>query len=246
MTKILMFDIETSFAIAATFSLRADYISHKNILQEPYIICASWKWLGEDEVHSVQVSRKECLRQDDKKVVKKLHTLIEEADIIVGHNSDKFDIKWVKGRCLKYGLPPLTFLKTIDTLKVARRNFGGSLLSKRLDYIGTYLGLGNKISTSGGLWLDILQGKQAAIDEMVTYNKQDVVLLEEVYLKLRPYIENFPAVPKPRAIKEDCKACGSTNTQKYGYTFNNAKKIQKHRCNECGSVFKGAPLETLI
>lgn len=234
--KILIYDIETSLSIVASFSLYPNFISHKNIIQDPFIICASWKWLGDKKAKAIAVTKQEALTQNDKRVVQKLHEVIEEADIIIGHNGDKFDLKWVKGRGLKYGLTPLSYVKTIDTLKVARKNF--RLMSNRLDYIGDYLGVGRKISTSEGLWLKVLQGKVSAIKEMVKYNKQDVYLLEDVYLKLRPYIDNHPDLNMMlKGHNQCCKACGSIHSQKYGIRYAKARKYQKFLCKSCGHVF---------
>ena len=237
--KILFLDIETSLATAAVFSLFPDRISHKNLLSESFIICASYKFAGDKKTQAIKISAKDAKKGNDKAVVKKLHALIKTADVLVGHNLDKFDTKIIKGRCLKYGLEPLTFLRSVDTLKVARRHF--KLMSNRLDYIGTFLNLGNKINTSASLWLDVLAGKQKAIDEMSIYCNQDVDLLEAVFNKLLPYVENFPTIPHEGGdIK--CPACKSSKTRKYGFVFSNKHKCQKRQCMDCGSTFKGEKL----
>lgn len=238
--KILLWDIETSLSVLASFSLYNNAISHHNILREPFILCAAWKWLHKNKVHGIRCTRKELQRGDDLRVVERLCNLVEEADIIIAHNGDKFDLKWLKGRALKYGLPPLNFVKTVDTLKVARKNF--KLMSNRLDYIAKYLGTEGKMSTKSGLWLDVLNGDVSAIKDMLEYNKQDVTVLETVYLKLRPWIDNHPNTQVLVDNNRVCKACTSPSVHKHGTYTSQTNKYQKYKCQDCGHVFKDSKI----
>ena len=80
---------------------------------------------------------------------------------------------------------------------------------------------------------------------MVEYNKVDVTLLEDVYLRLRPHMSNHPDInifaergKESREVAfESCKACKSINTQKYGIRYAATKKYQKFLCKACGHVF---------
>ena len=66
-----------------------------------------------------------------------------------------------------------------------------------MDYIGKVLVDDVKIKTDNQLWIDVLNGSRQAVDDMLEYNKQDVILLEKVFDKLRPHIElgiNAPVV----------------------------------------------------
>jgi DNA polymerase elongation subunit (family B) len=234
--KILFYDIETSLAVVGTFSLFNEAINYNNILADPFIICASFKELGKKGITTVKMTGEEALKGDDSRVVKKIHNMIRGADIIVAHNGDKFDLKWIKGRGLKYGLSPLNHTTTIDTLKVSRKNF--RLLSNRLDYLGEYLGVGRKMATPNGLWLGVLKGDKKAIDIMANYNKQDVVILEKVYLKLLPYIENHPVM----GDRGSCVTCGSQNLINYGTIIGARARYKKLQCTDCGHVQKGKKL----
>lgn len=235
--KILFWDLETSLSIVSTFSLYPNAIQHTNIIQDPFIMTASWKWIGQKTVHGIKLTSKEAKIGDDRRLVKKIHKVIEEADVIVGHNGDKFDLRWLKGRALKHGLPPLSFVKTIDTLKVARKNF--KLLSNRLDYLGKFLLDEGKYHTTSGLWIRSLKGDSKALKEMLEYNKQDVVLLERVYEKLRPWTENHPNMSLIENKHDiSCKACNSPNIIKNGTTYTQARRYQKYMCKSCGHIFK--------
>ncbi len=226
MTKILIWDIETSLAIVTSFSLYPKYIPHDSILKDWKIMGAAWKWHGEKEVHS-------CFKSE-KAICKELHKALSTAEILVHHNGDKFDLRKLKTKLLQHGLPPLPKIPTIDTLKVAKKEFG--FMSNRLDYIGKVLGLGGKKSTSEGLWMRALQGDKKAIDEMEVYCKRDVDLLDQVYIKMRPHISNHPNINVFREdVLEGCTRCGCTVLTKYGYRYTSSGKKQRYKCSNCGA-----------
>src|SRR3990167_2903307 len=97
--KILFWDIETSLQLAAIFQLKNnDWIDPSSLVTERYIICASWKWAGNNKVHSVSVTdNKKLFSKDpynDRHVVEKLREVLSEADVIVHHNGDSFDKRY--------------------------------------------------------------------------------------------------------------------------------------------------------
>lgn len=230
---------ETAHNLVASFRLFGDYMSPENILRERYIIWASWKWLGEKKVHAVSVlddpERYAENPYDDYHVLSTLHKVLSEADFIVAHNGDKFDWKFFQGRLLIQGFAPLPPIVSIDTLKVAKRNF--LFNANRLDYLGKILKVGRKIETTSGLWLKVLQGDTDAIKKVVKYNKGDVQLLERVFLKLRPYIKKIPTFmpglvcPKP--------GCHSARVQHRGKAITSTRTYQRYQCQDCGGWFQG-------
>lgn len=236
--RILFYDIETSHNVVAKFSLREEYVNHNNILQERYVICAAWKWLGEKRIHAVAINDFPAYRKqphNDRHVIETLNTVLASADVIVAHNGNRFDFPWIAGRALKHELPPLPPIPSIDTLKIARRMF--SLNSNRLDYLGNYLGLGGKTNTPPGLWIDVLKGDEKAIRTMVRYNKRDVELLEQVYLKLRPYApEHFNAQLVTHV--EGCPRCGSDKVQSRGWHASLTQKYRRFQCTACKGWFR--------
>lgn len=183
--KRLYFDIETSpnigFFWSAGYKLNVDY---SNIIREREIICICYKWEGERKVHSLQWDGK----QSDKKMLLAFMSVMKEADEMVGHNGDKFDLAWIRTRCLFHRIPMFPNYKTIDTLKVSRTKFRFN--SNRLNYIADYLGVGNKHHTTFDLWRKIVLDKSdSAMKKMVAYCKQDVKLLERVFTELAPHVE---------------------------------------------------------
>ena len=237
--RILLYDIETSLMPVAVFSLtHNDYIHPDSILAERYIISASWQWEGEEKVHAVSViddpKRFDKNPHDDFYVVKILHDVMSKADVLVGHNSDQFDNKWVRTRILFHNLPPLPPISTLDTYKVGKKHF--NFCSNKLDYIGKFLGLGKKATTSPGLWMRVLSGEKKAVREMVEYNKQDVVLLGKVFHKLQPYMDNH--INRELFDGTGCPRCGSHKIQSRGVHRAITKVYQRYQCQACSGWFR--------
>ena len=200
--KRLFFDIETSPNIGLFWT--AGYkqnISYDNIIKERAIICICYKWAGEEKVHSLTWDS----NQDDKKLLEKFIVVANEADELIGHNGDKYDLPWVRTRCLYHGMPVFPNYVTIDTLKHARSKFRFN--SNKLDYIAKFLGLGEKIHTGYDLWKNIVLNKdKAALEQMVEYCKGDVVLLEKIYNKMASHI---PHKTNHTDDKTVCPECGT-------------------------------------
>ena len=179
----LFFDIETSPNIVTSW--RVGYkinISYESIIKERAVICISYKWSDSKVVNCITWDN-----GDDKKLLSNFAKIVELADEVVTHNGDKFDIKWLRTRCLYHGISFPSKLNSIDTLKFARSNF--YLNSNKLDYIGKYTNSGEKIKTPNDLWNKVvLQNDKKALNEMIHYCNQDVILLEEVYNKLQEYV----------------------------------------------------------
>jgi len=178
--KILIYDIETSYNIVKSWRVGYNLnIQPGDILHERKIICISYKWVGEDQIYNLSWDKNQC----DKFMIQQFIEVLNEADLIVSHNGDNFDLPWIKTRALYHELPMLVNYKQFDTLKVAKRKFNFN--SNKLDYISEFLGFGNKIKTQMSLWDDIILRKcPIAMDKMIEYCDMDVELLEKVYLKL--------------------------------------------------------------
>ena len=108
----------------------------------------------------------------------------------------------------------------------------------RSDYLGQFLKVGRKKPTTTGLWLRVLQGDSRAIRDMVSYNKQDVLLLERVFLKLRPYIPNLLSRELTGGKMDECPRCGSTSIQSRGVHRASTQTYGRYRCNDCEGWFR--------
>lgn len=242
--RILIWDIETVQNLAASFTLWSRgglFLSHKNVMQERYIVTACWKWLDDKKVHATSVlddrKRFKANPADDRHVCEQLHKVLSEADVIVAHNGDDFDIRWTEGRMLYHGLSPLPPITKVDTKKIAKSRF--NLNSYRLDYLCRYLGLGKKKEIDGERWLEILRNDEravGAIKEMVAYNKVDILLLEKLFHKLRPFMPNH--VNRELYGGTGCPRCGSTKVQSRGVHRATTNVYQRFCCTDCGGWFR--------
>lgn len=149
------------------------------------------------------------------------------ADAVIAHNGLRFDFKWANREFIFHGLTPPSPYKPIDTLSIAKAKFNFN--SNKLDDLGDYLGVGRKMKHEGfGLWKKCMAGDKRAFKKMVAYNKQDIILLESVYLKLRAWgshpLLNFGII---------CPTCGSKNVIKRGFIRVVGGRKQRYQC-ECG------------
>jgi DNA polymerase elongation subunit (family B) len=236
MPKILILDIETSPLRAYVWNLWKQNIYIDQIISNFFIISWSAKWLLEDAVFSQCISKEEILVEDDKRIVETLWLLLNQADVVIAHNGSQFDVPKIKSRFLVYGLPPTTFYQQIDTLKVAKSEFGFS--SNKLDALARVLGIEGKMNTDFTLWSDCMRGNEIALQYMEEYNRQDVKLLEEVYLCMRPYIKSHPNynlyIDSQSPV---CPHCGHTELEFVGYYyFTQTGKYRNYRCVSCGAL----------
>jgi DNA polymerase elongation subunit (family B) len=235
----LFLDVETSPLQVFVWSLNDkanSYISHKSIIKDRGIICICWKWAGEEKIESLTWNKS----QNDKAMLKKFVTVMDSATEICAHNLDRFDLPWLRGRCLIHGIPMAPTYPTVDTLKKARAKF--RLPSNRLDYLGGALVGEQKIATGFGLWRDIVLDKsETAMRKMVDYCKQDVALLEKVYDKMAPYIEPVTSVADYTC---DCPECGNPRYYVKGYRTRKTGSVWVQLlCKECPKwKWYGVPL----
>lgn len=234
--KVLVFDIETSPLKAFVFqkSIYKANISDDQVISEWFGLCWSAKWLFEDEIMSDKLTGKEALAEDDKRITKSLWKLLDESEIAIAHNGDSFDIPNMNTRFIVNGMFPPSPYQTIDTKTVAKKQFG--FTHNSLDGLAKIFGLGEKKKTDFDLWVKCTEGDEQALKYMEEYNKEDVKLLEEVYLKLRPWIKGHPNLGL--FVESDgpvCPNCGSEDVEWTGkFYFTQTGKYETYRCS-CGA-----------
>lgn len=231
MNKCLVFDIETSPIVGYTWGLyQQDVIK---TIRDSHFLSFSYKWLGEGKAKCLALPDFKTYQKnpyDDYELVKKLHELMEEADIILAHNGDQFDIKKANSRFLYHHLTPPSPYKTFDTLKVMKKHFKNA--SNKLDAIGEYLDVGRKVSTGGfELWEGCMNGDPKSWAKMKKYNKQDVELLERVFNELKPWIFQKEAIWQGRP---NCKNCGGRLVSRGTRIQAGGKRYQRFQCKQCG------------
>ena len=233
--KILLFDVETSFYHFVGWGTYKQYIQHYQITEHQYIISWAAKWLYDDNVQSDVVTSEESKNRDDSRILKSIWKLLDEADIVIGHNGDRFDLRKLRWRFISKGMQPPSPFRVIDTLKIARREFFAP--SYKQDFLTKYFKLENKLSTEFQLWVDCEAGNQDRLNEMAEYNKHDVMGLEELYLKIRPYIHNHPNL-SVLMDKDVCPNCGANDIVETDSEYiTTANKFPVYRCDSCKTPY---------
>jgi transposase-like protein len=234
--KILTIDIETAPTIGYIWGRFKQFLSQEQILAESFILSYAYSWNGGEVVGEI-LTPQEINEENDYRLLDRLFALLNEADIVVGQNSKRFDVKIINTRLLVYGFPPPTSFKQIDTLEIAKRMF--RFPSNKLGSVAKYLGLEDKGETGGfQLWADVMKGDVFAAEAMLEYNKQDVKVTWDYYQRIRSWDNKavnqqlYYADNSPRCLK-----CGSSHlspTENVAYTPQGA--YNEFRCNHCGGL----------
>lgn len=240
--KILVFDVEVAPTLALAFPRFKAFISPEAVIEEPYMLTWSARWLGSEEVISDKISNYEeflTSHENDYFVVESLRDLLDEADIVIAHN-ENFDFGWISQQICKHGIQPHSPVKHICTLKALKKAF--TLPSNSLQAACQYFGLEGKLDNVGmELWKQCKNGNRSALEDMEEYNRQDVVALTDLYYKILPFIHNHPNVSL--YFNNDthrCPRCSSKDvmkTDKYSYT--GVSKFEVYQCNSCSSHIRG-------
>ena len=235
--KILVLDLETLPNVGYTWGKWDQNVIR--FTQESCVATFVAKWLNDKKIFSKALPDYPGYKPgsyDDKALIADLWNLFDEADVIVAHNGDQFDIKVATGRFILHGMTPPSPFKTIDTKKmtkeVARYN------SNSLDDLCGLLGIGKKIHTDFRLWEGCIGGDMRCWHQMVKYNRMDVLLLEKLYLRLMPFAKTHPNLTF--WTRGECPKCGSKNIQYRGFARCITRQYRKFVCNDCGSWGRSA------
>lgn len=233
----LYFDIEVSPYLGWFFKPGYQVnLNYDNVIENAKIICICYKWDNDPKIYSLTWDKK----QNDKNMLKDFLKILDQADQIIGHNSDKFDVKWIRTRCMVHDIQMMPEYTSIDTYKESKNGF--YFPSNRLDAIGKYMKVGKKIKTDSALWLRAwIENDKRALNDMVKYCKQDVLLLEQVFKKLEPYIKL-----KTRRTSDitECGRCGSSNIGVKSYKISaSGQKYVQIQCKDCGQYHKAPRLK---
>lgn len=230
--RILFLDIETKPMLAEVWGMRDQNIGLNQVRSFGGTICVGALWGGERKVQFFS-----DWQHGHKGMLEAIHRLWSEADAVCGYNSDRFDLKKLRGEFCKAGMEPPPPATSIDVFKTVKSQFGFD--SNKLDHVATILGVGSKVKHEGhALWTRVLDGCPKAQAKMERYCIQDVRLLERVYRKLLPWMTNHPHLGFVSPVA--CGKCGSHRTQKRGVRRTKAMLIERVQCTNCGGWQDGA------
>lgn len=234
MSKTLFLDIETRPASVYVFSLFKPVIGMDQIIEPSRIIAISWQWLGSKKTEFMSE-----FHDGADEMHAKMHEILDEADIVVGYNSKRFDIPWITGELILRGYAPPAPFFHIDLYQSAKQNM--RLLSGKLDYLSLRLLDDRKVSHEGfNLWKSCMAGDAKAWARMKKYALKDTALMLPIYDILRPWIKGHPNVALIDGQFEACTKCSSSDLEKRGLKHTGTSSFQQYRCRACGSWSRGS------
>mgnify|MGYP003638327992 CR=1 FL=1 len=234
--RVLTLDIETSPIKGYVWGLWQQNLQIDRIIDPTRMLCWAAKWEDEDYVYLGSESF-----QSHEDMVLEIYGLINEADAIVGFNSQSFDMKHLNREFAELGLPPPDKYKNIDLLRVVKTQF--KFPSNKLDYVAGVLLGEHKLETGGfALWVECMGGNKEAWKRMENYNIEDVLLTERLYHRLQGWV---PAHPNRALWVEDqskpiCPNCGSTKVHSRGIERPaRLSAYRRYKCVSCGANARG-------
>lgn len=225
--RILLLDIETAPAVAHVWGLFKENIPLDRLVESGYMLCWAAKWYGEKEIQFSSL-----YDAGPKTMLKGIHKLLGEADAVVHYNGQRFDMPIINKEFILHGLKPPAPYKQTDLLKVCRQQF--RFQSNKMEYVVKALGLGEKYKHAGyQTWIGCMNNDPAAWADMKTYNIHDVVMLEKLYDKLKPWIKGHlnHSVFDGALV---CANCGSKRLARRGYQYTETAKYPRYVCRDCG------------
>ncbi len=238
--RILVIDIETSPLETQVFGIWDQNIGLGQIIKDWTIISYSAKFVGEKGIIQEDTRHEKDVR-NDKKLVKNIRDLLDSADIVLGQNSKKFDVKKINARIEIHKIKPPSSFRQIDTCQLAKKHFG--FTSNKLEYLSDklntkYKKLKHKKYPGHELWRECLAGNQDAWKDMAKYNNYDILATEELYVGSFMKWDNSVNFNLYHDEETTICTCGSTDFVKNGHVYLSTGKYQRYSCKACGSELR--------
>ena len=114
--RLVPWDIETGMNLQYAFDIW-NGTSPKAIVKDRYMISSAWKDIGTTKVKAVSIlddkTRFKKDPMDDYVVVHRTYEALHDADLLIAHYGDRFDMPFFNARAIKHGLKPLPLIKTV-------------------------------------------------------------------------------------------------------------------------------------
>lgn len=233
--KILHLDIETAPNLAYVWGLWKENIPTARIVNNGYVLSWAAQWEGSREVMFDSIHKSK-----PKMMLKRVHKLLDQADVVVHYNGKSFDIPTLNKEFITHGFNPPSPYKQIDLLQVVRETF--RFPSNKLDYVLQTLKLGRKVRHPGfEMWVKCMAGDEKSWAIMERYNKRDVTETAKLYRRLRPWIKGHPNHAAYNGGGAKCPHCGSTKYHRRGYAVVRQRKYPRFQCQsaKCRAWFRG-------
>lgn len=240
--KVLLVDIETAPMLGYVWSLWDQNVALDQIYKDWHVLSWSAKWL-DDPPNKIMYKDQRNVKDitNDKKMLKKIWELLDEADVVISQNGKSFDHKKLNARFIYHGMQPPSSYKHIDTLVIAKKHF--AFTSNKLAYMSDkfckkYKKLKPTKFPGFTMWLECMANNIEAWKEMEKYNKYDVLALEELYYKLIPWDNTINFNLYTDNVELVC-SCGSKEFRNKGYVYTSSGKYTRHKCKKCGAETRG-------
>lgn len=231
--RILAIDIETRPNLGYVWGLWDQNIGLPQLVESKEMMCWAAKWVGQPGVEF-----RSTHHDGQRQMIERAWELLDDADAVMHYNGRKFDVPHLNREFLRLGLTPPAPFKQIDLMRVVKKEF--AFPSNKLAYVSKQLDLEGKVEHEGfDLWIKCMAGDDDAWDRMRKYNEQDVVLLEEAYAKLRPWISSHPSHGAMTG-QDVCPNCGSHNLQSRGLAYLRTGSYPRFICGGCGKWSRGS------
>ena len=225
--KTLILDIETFPTQAYVWGLFDQNVGLNQIIEPGGILCWSAKWVGDDFLYYSGLNM-----ADREEMLLAIWEMMDEADEVVGWNSNSFDLKHLNTEFATVGLGPPSPYKKVDLLRTVKNNM--KFVSNKLDFVSGQFGVGHKLEHIGfDMWVGCMKGDKKSWKIMREYNEQDVLLTERMYDKLRPWITSGV---NRSSLRGDhvCPVCGGSHLQRRGISRTTTQVYQRWQC-KCGA-----------
>lgn len=233
----LIVDIECAPLKAYLWAMYDQSVSPNQVISHKYLLSFSARWVGTKKIIYLDQRGKKDV-EDDYELTEALRNLLDEADVVIGQNSVRFDTRTINARIQKHRIAPPSPYQQGDTKIIAKRHF--DLPSYSLEYMADYFGLCLKKLKSRkfigfDLWLGCMAGKLDAFEEMKRYNMRDVEVTEELYNLIAPWGTGLKLAAIRGSMHLACKHCGGTDLQWRGYAYNASGKFRRFSCKACNT-----------
>jgi DNA polymerase elongation subunit (family B) len=231
--KILLLDIETAPNTGYFWGLYEQDINLEQIIETSYILCWSAKWLDDS---AIVFERTPYAKRGGRGMLRSIHGLMEEADMIVTYNGNRFDIPTLNREFLINRFPPPAPSKQLDLYPIVKTKF--RFASNKLDHVAQELGIGKKVEHYGfRMWVDCMHNLPNGWEAMEPYNRNDVVILEGLYKYMLAWLPNqgHAAMNEYDLV---CTNCGGKKYHQRGFMHSLVGKYARFQCLDCHHWFR--------